>query len=143
MQLQHDHMIAYLRGIEQRSFQEWDRIREHADSHIASLLKRIYDTFAKAFRESMDKQMRAAVSYDLHSRLLSAFPSCFYSLDQLRIRYPFFDGDNFHFALNFDTFAGPRAPRLPEAGFGLCLSTMMELEKFSIDFKQKMNEAID
>ena len=107
------------------------------------MLERINGKLVKAFQDLIVKQMRAAVTYDLHSRLIRNFPNCYYSLQQLRVSHPSFNGENLYFCMNFDTFAGQREPRHSEAGFRLCLATLRELESSSIGFKQMMKEFIE
>ena len=80
MQSEHEQMTRYLQQVESASFVEWDKIREVSNRNIASLLRRIHEKLVKAFHGKLVRQMRTAVSYDIHSRLLGDFWDCYYSL---------------------------------------------------------------
>ena len=96
----------------------------------------------KALCDKIVRQMRPVVSDDLHSRLLFEFHDCCHSLNKLRVSHPSFNGESFHFSINFDKFDEHKYNRRPEPGFGLCRTTMVELEKLSKDYRRVLHETI-
>ena len=87
--------------------------------------------------------MQSIVGYELHLRLLDHFGDCYHSLQKLRVSYPSFNGERLHFKINFDKFVERKQFKPLESRFGLCRTTMHELEVFSKDFARRMHEFID